>query len=70
MLLLELARRVTDQKSDRLHRLAARTSGSHPGNGSSILPGVTFAGVAQLVERQPSKLNVDGSNPFIRFEHP
>ena len=25
------------------------------------------AGVAQLVERQPSKLNVDGSNPFTRF---
>ena len=30
------------------HRLAARTSGSHPGNGSSILPGVTLAPVAQL----------------------
>jgi hypothetical protein len=25
-----------------------------------------FAGVAQLVERQPSKLNVEGSNPFSR----
>ena len=25
------------------------------------------AGVAQLVERQPSKLNVEGSNPFARF---
>ena len=25
------------------------------------------AGVAQLVERQPSKLNVDGSSPFARF---
>ena len=27
----------------------------------------TPAGVAQLVERQPSKLNVEGSNPFARF---
>ena len=26
-----------------------------------------LAGVAQLVERQPSKLNVEGSNPFTRF---
>ncbi len=26
----------------------------------------TVAGVAQLVERQPSKLNVEGSNPFSR----
>ncbi len=26
----------------------------------------TFAGVAQLVERQPSKLNVAGSNPVSR----
>ena len=29
-------------------------------------PGVRQAGVAQLVERQPSKLNVEGSNPFSR----
>ncbi len=27
-----------------------------------------FAGVAQLVERQPSKLNVAGSNPVSRSE--
>jgi hypothetical protein len=27
---------------------------------------VSLAGVAQLVERQPSKLNVEGSNPFSR----
>ena len=27
-----------------------------------------FAGVAQLVERQPSKLNVEGSSPFARFQ--
>ena len=26
----------------------------------------SFAGVAQLVERQPSKLNVEGSSPFSR----
>jgi hypothetical protein len=25
-----------------------------------------YAGIAQLVERQPSKLNVEGSNPFSR----
>jgi hypothetical protein len=29
-----------------------------------------FAGVAQLVERQPSKLNVAGSNPVTRFTFP
>ena len=28
------------------------------------------AGVAQLVERQPSKLNVEGSSPFARFLGP
>jgi hypothetical protein len=28
-----------------------------------------FAGVAQLVERQPSKLNVVGSSPISRSEH-
>src|SRR5262245_38720846 len=28
------------------------------------------AGVAQLAEYQPSKLNVDGSNPFARFLAP
>ena len=28
--------------------------------------GIQFAGVAQLVERQPSKLNVAGSNPVSR----
>ena len=33
--------------------------------GCSTVHGV-FAGVAQLVERQPSKLNVEGSNPFSR----
>ena len=27
-----------------------------------------YAGVAQLVERQPSKLNVAGSNPVSRSE--
>ena len=29
----------------------------------------TLAGVAQLVERQPSKLNVAGSNPVSRSQH-
>ena len=29
--------------------------------------GFSLAGVAQLVERQLPKLNVDGSNPFTRF---
>ncbi len=32
----------------------------------AIIP--SSAGVAQLVERQPSKLNVDGSSPFARFD--
>ncbi len=30
----------------------------------------SIAGVAQLVERQPSKLNVEGSNPFSRSKSP
>ena len=30
----------------------------------------TFAGVAQLVEFQPSKLAVEGSNPFSRSNGP
>ena len=32
-----------------------------------LLPPFFVAGVAQLVERQPSKLNVAGSNPVSRF---
>jgi hypothetical protein len=31
-------------------------------------PATNSAGVAQLVERQPSKLNVEGSSPFSRSE--
>jgi hypothetical protein len=31
-------------------------------------PAAAYAGVAQLVEHQPSKLNVAGSNPVARFE--
>lgn len=31
-------------------------------------PAVAYAGVAQLVEHQPSKLNVAGSNPVARFK--
>ena len=31
------------------------------------MSGSTVAGVAQLVERQPSKLNVAGSSPVARF---
>lgn len=34
-----------------------------------MAPGV-FAGVAQLVELQFSKLNVIGSNPIARYTHP
>jgi hypothetical protein len=30
---------------------------------------VGIAGVAQLVERQLPKLDVEGSNPFTRFGH-
>jgi hypothetical protein len=35
--------------------------------GSSSLPVSSIAGVAQLVERQPSKLNVVGSRPTTRL---
>ena len=34
--------------------------------GNSNLEFIRIAGVAQLVERQPSKLNVAGSNPVSR----
>lgn len=37
--------------------------------GSPVTVGFEPAGVAQLVERQLPKLNVDGSSPFTRF-HP
>jgi hypothetical protein len=41
---------------------------AHAYGGSNPPPSTRFtvAGVAQLVERQPSKLNVEGSNPFSR----
>ena len=38
----------------------------HPPQGSATLEEESIAGVAQLVERQPSKLNVEGSSPFSR----
>ncbi len=34
--------------------------------GSNPPPTTTLAGIAQLAERQPSKLNVAGSNPVSR----
>ena len=34
----------------------------------TLLDQQALAGVAQLVERQPSKLNVEGSSPFARFK--
>ena len=43
----------------------------HAASCDSARPDATMhehpAGVAQLVERQPSKLNVAGSNPVTRF---
>ena len=36
----------------------------------AVVRSVHFAGVAQLVERQPSKLNVAGSNPVSRSKSP
>ena len=46
---------------------ANETSGTKPsGFGFTGLGHAAFAGVAQLVERQPSKLNVEGSSPFSR----
>ena len=38
------------------------------GRGRSRAMSSSFAGVAQLVERQPSKLNVEGSSPFSRSQ--
>jgi hypothetical protein len=50
--------------------IAAKVAGGWGrGNGSARFGSPSrsyFAGVAQLVEHQPSKLNVEGSNPFSR----
>jgi hypothetical protein len=44
-----------------------QVSGPQPQNSAIVRLGVSsLAGVAQLVERQPSKLNVEGSSPFSR----
>ena len=44
-----------------------QVSGPQPQNSATVRLGVSsLAGVAQLVERQPSKLNVEGSSPFSR----
>ena len=40
--------------------------GSNPSPSTSCFCSGTQAGVAQLVEHQPSKLNVAGSNPVSR----
>ncbi len=52
---------------------AARNSCDGKASCESVRLGATMcesdAGVAQLAEHQPSKLNVDGSNPFARFSH-
>ena len=46
------------------HRATRLAAG--PAKGASGSSSFNFAGVAQLVERQPSKLNVEGSSPFSR----
>jgi|TARA_B110000263_G_scaffold226751_1_gene218599 hypothetical protein len=43
---------------------------NHPWMQFVTIGNYLFAGVAQLVERQPSKLNVAGSNPVTRFTFP
>jgi hypothetical protein len=47
-----------------LRRHSSAPSADRPARGG--LPSSFFAGVAQLVEHQPSKLNVEGSSPFSR----
>jgi hypothetical protein len=47
-----------------------RTAGTKRSRARSLRPVSRLAGVAQLVERQPSKLNVEGSNPFSRSTAP
>jgi hypothetical protein len=58
------------RRREALRRLGRARSIRHPGGAlarsSAALASSTFAGVAQLVERQLSKLNVEGSNPFSR----
>src|SRR6476620_5665334 len=53
--------------------MTTRASASHEkryGSTRGTLDGATRAGVAQLVERQPSKLNVAGSSPVARLGTP
>ena len=49
----------------------ARSTHESTGNCESVRPDAMIrkqpAGVAQLVERQLPKLNVEGSSPFTRF---
>jgi hypothetical protein len=48
------------------HPVPHDRAGLRPRRAATHLNASFFAGVAQLVERQPSKLNVEGSNPFSR----
>ena len=52
------------ERTIQLRRTTTRTSSI--ASSGLLGPGVYFAGVAQLVERQPSKLNVASSNLVSR----
>ena len=58
------------QREQAVNLPAYAYSGSNPLPSTPLRPvatdGTDAAGVAQLVERQPSKLNVAGSNPVSR----
>ena len=62
-LIMFLGRYSSGQRGQTVNLLVFTFAGSNP-----ALPTINFkhAGVAQLVERQPSKLNVAGSNPVSR----
>ena len=54
------------QREQTVNLPAYAYSGSNPLPSTPPFLGGRFAGVAQLAERQPSKLNVVGSNPISR----
>ena len=58
---LIMGRYQSGQMGRAVNPLRQRFGGSNPS-----LP-IFYAGIAQLVERQPSKLNVAGSNPVSRL---
>ena len=60
-----LGRYSSGQRGQTVNLLVFTFAGSNPAL-PTLVKITIYAGVAQLVERQPSKLNVAGSNPVSR----